>query len=438
MITSQEYAQRRKRVLEAIGKDGIAILMAAPECFRTGHVEYLYRQNSDFYYLSGFKEPEAILVLAPAYKEGEYLLFNRERDEKSEIWTGRRAGQQSARDHYGASNAFSIQCVDKKLPEILSQYQQVYYPFGQEKLAGRIAQWTKENPPAELIDLNKILHEMRLKKSAAEMELMRTAAYISANAQRRAMKTCRLGMMEYELEAELLYEFARHQAYPPAYNNIVAGGGNACVLHYVDNNAQLNANELVLVDAGGEYQYYASDITRTFPISGRFTPEQRAIYEIVLRAQKAVIEQIKPGVSFDQLQQTTVQLLTQGLLQLGLLSGDLETLLKEQAYKKFYMHNVSHWLGLDAHDVGAYRMNERWRILEPNMVLTVEPGIYIQPDEKIAKKWWNIGVRIEDDIAVTAEGHEILSKDAPKEIDEIENLMIGNRHPERSEGSFYK
>lgn len=433
MITKKEYAERRQRVMKVIGPQGIVILPAAAECMRSGEADYLYRQDSDFYYLSGFKEPEAVLVLAPGRKEGEYILFNRQRDPNAETWVGVRVGQTGAVKDYDADQAFPIESISEKMPELLANYRQVYFPIGKDadfdkQVIGWVKQITKHvrsgiGVPTTFVNVQDIIHEMRLRKSPAEIELLRIAAKVSAQAHTRAMQTCRPEMTEYQLQAELLYEFSRGHCYPPAYNSIVASGPHACVLHYVDNHDQLKNGDLVLIDAGGEYEYYAADITRTFPVNGRFSKEQRAIYEIVLDAQKSTIATIKPGLPWEKLQEQTVHVITKGLLQLGLLQGDLQNLIAERAWFHFYMHQVTHWLGLDVHDAGKYKVDGQWRLLEEGMVLTIEPGIYIRPDEKIDKKWWNIGVRIEDDILVTAQGHEILTDAVPKEIIKIEALM---------------
>lgn len=433
MITQAEFLQRRQRIMHAIQPDSVVILPAAHEFKRNHDSDYLYRQNSDFYYLTGFREPEAVMVLAPGRKEGEYILFNRERNFDAEVWVGARSGQEGAREHYHADQAFPINSIDVKMLEILTGRRRIYYPVGQDSIIDQqMIEWINQlrrqirsgtNAPNEFIDISQILHEMRLLKSPAEIELMRQAAQVSAAAHRRAMQVCKPGMMEYELQAELLFEFCRHDCYPSAYNSIVGGGANSCVLHYVDNNTKLKDGDLVLIDAGGEYQYYASDITRTFPVNGRFSPEQRAIYELVLQAQLATIARVKVGTPWNELQDIPRQIITEGLVELGLLKGNVKDLLETHAYQCFYMHNIGHWLGLDVHDVGNYRVNQQWRRLETGIVLTVEPGIYIRPDANVDKKWWNIGVRIEDDVLVTEQGHEVLSKDALKQIDEIERLM---------------
>ncbi len=428
-----EFKMRPQQLLTQIGNNSIAVIPAAPEYLRNGDADYRYRQQSDFYYLTGFPEPEAVAVFAPGRKEGEFILFNRERDAAAEIWVGKRAGQDGACSEYGADQSFSIHALDEKVLEILSHYQTIYYPFGCDATFDqRVMGWIKHlrarvragvAAPAALKDLSKITSEMRLIKSVAEIEVMRKVASISAAAHCRVMETTKPGMWEYELEATLLYEFTRRGCRSVAYNSIVGAGANACVLHYVDNNTQIKDGDLILVDAGGEYDYYAADITRCFPANGQFSPEQRAIYEVVLAAQLAVIAAIKPGVKWDQLQPIAIRKITEGLIELGILKGQVDDLIESRAYFGFYMHNIGHWLGMDVHDVGQYKIGTEWRSLQPGMVFTVEPGIYIQPQDKVAEKWWNIGVRIEDDVVVTATGCEILTKDVPKRIDEIEALM---------------
>jgi Xaa-Pro aminopeptidase len=432
-MTSDEYKRRRRKVIETIGPDAVLILVAAPEYLRNGDAHYFYRQNSDFYYLTGFKEPEAVLVLIPQRAEGEFILFNRKRNPAAEIWTGIRAGQQGAVEIYDADEAFPIDAIDTRLPELLVGKQRIYYPIGLEAaFDAKLISWVNKvaqriragiNAPHELINSNDVLHEMRLRKSNNEIAMMRKAGEVSAYAHRCAMEQCRPGMKEYELAAIVIGEFARHDCFPPAYSTIVGGGVNSCVLHYIDNNARLNDGELVLIDAGGEYQYYASDITRTFPINGKYTNEQRAIYNLVLQAQLTAIKSIKPNVPWQKLQEIAARIISEGLLELGLLKGSLEEILTKHTYRQFYMHNVGHWLGLDVHDAGSYAINGRSRPLEPNFLFTVEPGIYVQPAENVDKKWWNIGVRIEDDVLVTQTGCEVLTKDVPKEISEIEALM---------------
>jgi Xaa-Pro aminopeptidase len=437
MVTAQEFKKRRQKLLNQVGSEGAALVVSASECKRNGDVEFPFRQDSDFYYLTGFCEPDAVALFLPGRTEGEYILFNRERDPASECWVGARAGQEGACKIYGADQAFAITVLDEKIVGILDGRGKLYFTIGKDSdWDKRVAAWTakirakhRQDVKAldELIDIRSILHEMRLRKSPSEIALLRRAAEISAAAHRRAIRTCSPGMFEYELEAELLYEFTRQGSRASAYPTIVGGGGNGCVLHYVTNDAQLVDGELVLVDAGAEYQYYAADITRTYPINGRFTPEQAAVYELVLKTQQAVIDKIKPGVVWNELQQTAIEHISAGLLQLGILSGTLDELLTKRTYQQYYMHNIGHWLGLDVHDVGSYKVDGKSRVLESGMVLTVEPGIYLAANESLSKNWWNIAVRIEDDVLVTDKGCEVLTKDVPKSILEIESLIAKTR-----------
>ena len=431
-MNRKEFARRRKELMQMMGKGAMAILPAAPQRLRNRDVEYPYRQDSDFHYLTGFPEPEAVAVLIPGRKHGEYVLFSRERDIEKETWNGRRAGQEGACSDYGADDAFPISDIDDILPGLMEHCERVFYAMGQE-FDQRLMQWVNQirqqsrsgsRPPTEFVALDHLVHEMRLYKSRAESSTMRKAARISAAAHRRAMQTCRPGMMEYQLEAELRHEFMRSGSQAVAYNPIVGGGANACILHYTENNMALQDGDLVLIDAGAELDNYASDITRTFPVNGRFSPAQRAVYEVVLAAQDDAISKIKPGNHWNEPHEAAVRVLTQGLLDLGLLKGKLTDLLKSEAYRRFYMHRTGHWLGMDVHDVGDYKVGGVWRMLEPGMVLTVEPGLYIPAGSKgVAKKWWNIGVRIEDDVLVTATGHEVLTVEVPKTVAEIEGLM---------------
>jgi Xaa-Pro aminopeptidase len=429
-----EFKRRRRQLMQMMGPGSVAILPAAPEVVRNRDVHYPYRPDSDFYYLTGFTEPEAIAVLIPGRKQAEYVLFCRERDEKRERWDGPRAGQEKAVQEFGADDSFPIADCEEILPGLLEECTRVFYAMGSNPdLDKRLADWVNQirgksrigvHGPVEFIALDHYLHEMRLYKSTAEVQRMRHAAKITAAAHARLMQTCRPGMQEYELEAEFIHECAtrgaRFQAYPP----IVGGGANACVLHYVDNRDELKDGDLVLVDAGCEYGYYASDITRTFPVNGRFNPAQRAIYELVLAAQEAAIAKVKPGNHWNDPHDAAVRAITKGLVDLGLLKGAVTRLIKEQAYTRFYMHRTGHWLGMDVHDVGDYKVDGAWRELEPGMTLTVEPGIYIPAGTRgVPKKFWDIGIRIEDDVLVTADGHEVITRDAPKAVAEIEALM---------------
>lgn len=434
MLKKTDFAKRRKQLMKKVSPSSIIIIPAAPTAFRNGDYDYPYRQNSDFYYLTGFEEPEAVAIIAPKRKDGEYILFNRPRNRDEEIWTGYRAGQAGARKDFGANEAFLISELESKLPALLEGRTEIHYTLGINKdfdklllnainkIRGRIRSGAQS--PIVFVDIADTLHEMRLIKSPAEIAIMRKAANISADAHLRAMQVCKPGMNEYELEAELQYIFNRNGARFPAYTSIVGGGANSCILHYNENNQVIKKDSIVLIDAGCEYQNYASDITRTFPANGKFSPEQRAIYDIVLAAQLAAIKAIRPGLTWEVPQKIIVKIITQGLLDLGLLKGKLADLIEKRAYAKFYMHNSGHWLGLDVHDAGRYKVNGKWRPLKPGMVLTVEPGIYISADiPGVAKRWHNIGVRIEDDVVVTAKGHEVLSQRLPKEVADIEALM---------------
>ena len=433
-MEQKEFARRRKQLMRMMGADAIAILPTNPEQSRNRDVDFPFRPHSDFYYLTGFPEPEAVAVLVPGRPHGEYLLFCRDRDLEMEIWNGRRAGPEGAVETYGADDAFPIGDIDDILPGLLESRERVFYTMGATpEFDQRVIGWVNtirsqsragKHAPDEFVSLEHFVHDMRLYKSRAEIRVMREAANIAAHAHKRAMQVCRPGMMEYELEAEFLHEF-RKAGGEPAYPAIVGGGENACILHYTENNAPLNDGDLVLIDAGVEHDCYASDITRCFPVNGRFSKAQRSIYELVLDAQLAALEEVYPGNGWDAPHQAAVKTLTKGLVKLGLLKGRPATLIKEQAYRRFYMHRTGHWLGMDVHDVGDYKVGDEWRVLEPGMVLTVEPGLYIAGGSKgVARKWWNIGVRIEDDVLVTRDGYDVLSKNVPKSVDEIEALMV--------------
>ena len=433
-MNKKEYSTRRRRLMQMMGGDSIAILPAAPMLVRNRDVEHAYRQDSNFFYLSGFDEPDSVLVLIPGRPQGEYILFCQERDEKMEMWNGPRAGQEGACEAFGADDAFPIDDLDEILPGLLEDREKVFYTMGfSADFDHKMMDWLNQvreksrvgvHAPSEFVALDHLLHEMRLFKSRSEIKMMRDAARISAKAHCRAMRVCKPGMMEYQLESELLHEFAQHGCREQAYQSIVGGGANACVLHYIRNDCELKDGDLVLIDAGAEKQYYASDITRTFPVGGTFSEPQKAIYEIVLAAQQAAIEAVIPGNHWNDPHYAAVRTITKGLQKLGLLKGNLRTLIKDEAYRRFFVHRTGHWIGMDVHDVGEYKIDGVWRLLEPGMVLTVEPGIYIQPGSKgIAKKWHGIGVRIEDDILVTKDGYEILSDGVPKTVDEIEALM---------------
>ena len=441
MITKREYAARRRDVMSVMQPNSIAIIAAAPERIRSKDTLYPYKQCTNLTYLCGFPEPDAVMLLIPQRSQGEFVLFCREKNPQREIWDGFRHGPSGAIESYCADDAFPIDDIDDILPGLLESKSHVYYSLGKDAdFDNRVMQWTKEiwkNPaseqkghhsvkPGELKDFDHLLSEMRLIKSSAEIKLMRKAADISAHAHRRVMTYCRPHLSEYHLQAEIEHEFMRSGASGPAYTSIVGAGKNACVLHYIENRDKLRSGDLVLIDAGCEYENYTADITRTFPISGKFTEPQAAIYDIVLAAQTAAIENIAPGLSFDRGNKAAIYEITKGLVELGLLNGDVDSLIAQGAYRQFYMHSVSHWLGMDVHDVGDYKIEDCWRVLEPGMVLTVEPGIYIATDNKnVDKMWRGIGIRIEDNVLVTQKGNEILTEQVPRDRQQIEQLMAG-------------
>ena len=431
-MNSKEFAKRRKTLMRMVAEDGIAILPSAPVRKRSRDVEYRYRQDSDFYYLTGFAEPDAVAVLAPGRDNGEYVMFCRERDRTRELWDGSRSGPDGVVERFGADDAFPIDDIDDILPGILETRNRVFYTMGAyADFDQRMTEWVRSlknresagvHTPHEFIALDHVLHDMRLYKSRAEISAMRKAAKIAVKAHRRAMAAIRPGLFEYEVEAEYIHEFRRHDA-TISYAPIVGTGANACILHYVDNRARLEDGELLLVDAGCEYDYYASDVTRTMPVNGRFTPEQRAVYEIVLEAQLAAIARTVKGNHWNDPHDAAVRVITKGLKKLGLLEGTVPRLIRDEAYREYFMHRTGHWIGMDVHDVGDYKVGDEWRFLEPGMVTTVEPGIYINGSRKVPAKWRNIGVRIEDDVAVTNNGPDVLSKGLAKEPDDIEKLM---------------
>jgi Xaa-Pro aminopeptidase len=437
-MPKKEFAKRRQKLMDHMGENSIAVLPNAPVANRNRDVDFPYRSESHFHYLTGFDEPESVLVLIPEREHGEYILFCRERDLDKEIWDGYRAGQEGAINLYGADDSYPIEDLDDILPGLLEGKEKVYYTMGnQAEFDSHMVSWINKlrqgarsgkHSPHEIVELEHTLSELRLYKSSYEIKAMRHAAEASVKAHIRAMQFTRPGVWEYEVEAELLHEFMKHGCRSPAYPSIVGGGENGCILHYIENNSKLKNNDLLLIDAGAEYQCYAADITRTFPVNGQFTPAQRALYQIVLDAQYAAIEAVKPGNHWNQPHEAAVRVLTEGLLREGLLEGDLETLIDTQGYREFYMHRTGHWLGMDVHDVGDYKVDEEWRLLEPGMVLTVEPGLYIRDPEHIDKKWHFIGIRIEDDVLVTKTGCEVLTAGVPKEIDAIEALMAKAQH----------
>lgn len=416
-------------------QDSVAIIASAREATRSNDTQYRYRQDSDFLYLTGFDEPEAIAVIAPSHKEHKYTLFVRPRDAEREIWDGRRAGVEGAKSEYGADAAFPISEFKEKLTELINGATNLYYRIGNghadldETIVKRIRHLREMgrrgmSAPQAIIDTGTIIHEMRLFKSEEEIEFMQRAADIASEGHIEAMRQARPGMNEYEIEALVEYVFRKNGASGPAYNSIVGSGANATVLHYINNDATLADGDLLLIDAGAEYRGYASDITRTFPVNGRFTAAQRDIYELVLKTQMTCVEKVRPGASVDELKNYSIELLTEGMVQLGLLQGETKKLIEEEKYKQFYMHGLGHFLGLDVHDVGRYQIKDEARRLEPGMVMTVEPGLYIAANTKdIPEKYLGIGVRIEDDVLVTTDGNRVLSSKAPKQVEEIEELM---------------
>ncbi len=433
MIETREFTRRRKHLMQDMGPDSIAILPTAVEQTRNRDVNYVFRPDSDFLYLTGFWEPESVLVLIPGRKHGEYVLFCREKDETQEIWHGRRAGQEGVLESYGADDSFPIDDIDDILPGLMENKTRVFYTMGihsdfDQRLTGWVNQLKQKvrmgiNAPGEFVALDHPLHEMRLFKSASEIKLMKKAAAVSCKAHERLMSSCQPGLLEYQLEAEFVHQCMFNGCREQAYPSIVGGGENGCILHYTENNAPLKDGDLVLVDAGGEYHGYAADITRTWPVNGHFSAEQKALYEIVLDAQLAAIEMVYPGSHWNAPHEAAVKVITRGLVRLGLLKGRIDKLIRDEAYKPFYMHRTGHWLGLDVHDVGDYKIDNEWRMLEPGMVLTIEPGIYTGDNRKIPKKWRNIGIRIEDDVCVTRNGYDVLTADAPKSIADIEAVM---------------
>lgn len=435
-LTQSDFQKRRDQLAAEIGLRSIAIIATREEMFRNRDADYKYRADSSFFYLTGFAEPEAVAVIETFDTEEEgytYSLFCRERNREMEIWTGYRAGIDGAVDDYDADEAYAIDLLDEEIIAKLQGKERLFYRIGQQaSFDAKITKWIAEASgesrrgtaaPTQLIQLDTILDEMRLHKEPKEIELMQIASDISAQAHTQAMKSVRPGMMEYTLEAELNYIFGKNGCVP-SYNSIVGGGENACILHYVENNKQLNDGDLVLIDAACEYEFYASDITRTFPVNGKFNPEQKALYNIVLDAQIAAIDAVRIGNSYKEPHYVAVRILVQGLLNLGIMQGDLDEIIETEAYRQFYMHGTGHWLGMDVHDVGAYKVDGEWRTYQEGMVVTIEPGLYIAPDdETVDPKWRGIGIRIEDDIVVTQDGPRNLTAKVVKTIEDIEALM---------------
>ncbi|MFP5373509.1 MAG: aminopeptidase P N-terminal domain-containing protein [Gammaproteobacteria bacterium] len=438
-IPASRYARRRRQLMRMAGDDAILVLPAAPERIRSRDTHHPYRQDSDLWYLTGFPEPEAVLVLVPGRGAGESILFCRERDPEREGWDGPRVGPEGAGDVYGMDDAYPVDDIDEILPGLLEGRSRVYYHFGRDaefdlKLIGWVNRVRAQvrrgaQPPHEFLELGHLLDEMRLFKDRDELALMRRAAAITVQAHQAAMRAVRPGMREYQLQAEIERVF-RAAGAQPAYGSIVGAGANACVLHYVANDGPVRDGDLVLVDAGAEYRGYACDITRTFPAGGRYSKAQRALHDLVGQAQAAALAQARPGVAYEAGHEAAVEVLTEGLLRLGLLKGRLENNIARGNYKRYYRHKTGHWIGLDVHDVGEYRLDGHSRLLEPGMVFTIEPGLYVPPDDgSVAAKWRGIGVRTEDDVLVTRDGHEILTAGLARSADEIEEFMAAAPGP---------
>ena len=436
-ITPGDFARRRRELMSVMEANSIAILSGSLVHLRNADVEFSFRQNSDFHYLTGFDEPDAVLALIPDREPGEAILFCRERDNDHERWHGVTTGPERAMQLYGMDDAFPIADIDEILPGLIEGRSRLYYPMGHEAdFDGKVIDWVRmistngqpgAQPPGEFIQLEQYLHELRLFKSAVEVDLMRRAANATSRGHIRILRYIRPGVMEYEVEAELYHEFLMNGAREPAYPAIVGGGDNACTMHYVANNDELLDGDLVLVDAGGEYENYASDLARTFPVNGRFSKTQARVYDIVLKAQQAAIDEVQPGNTWNRPHEAAVRQVTVGLIELGILEGDLETLLSEEAYLPYFPHKTGHWLGLDVHDVGDYQINGQWRVFEEGMVTTIEPGIYFNPElVDVPEEFRGIGIRIEDDVLVTRKGNEVLTSEVPKTIGEIESIMAGS------------
>ena len=433
MIKQKEFARRRRQLMRRAGEDSIIILQAAPTRLRNNDVYFPYRQDSDFLYLTGFREHDAILVLVPDADDGTSILFCRERDPEREMWDGPMVGLERAVSEYGMDRAHDIKEADALLRDLLCDRERIYYDLGRHPLFDqRLIGWLNEfrgetrktfHAPEEIHALDHMLHDMRVYKSREELAVMRRSAKVAIEAHQRAMEICEPGLNEAEIQASLLHTFTRHQC-ETSYLPIVGGGANACVLHYIANNQELRDGDLLLIDAGAEYDGYASDITRTFPVNGRFSAEQKALYEVVLAAQEAGIGKARAGNQWQDVHDAAIRAATEGMIDLGILKGDLDEQLETQGYKQFYVHNTGHWLGLDVHDVGEYTIDGHSRELEPGMVMTIEPGIYIRPDEQRVKKCWRgVGIRIEDNVAITSGDPRILTEGLARTVDEIETQM---------------
>ena len=424
MIETVHFRQRRQQLLHRMGA-GVAVIPTAPETVRSRDSHYPYRFDSYFYYLTGFAEPESVLILI-AGAQPKSVLFCRDKDLEREIWDGFRYGPDGAKEFFGVDEAYSISRLDELAPQLLANQPRLFFALGVDSAwDGCVSGWLNQlrsqvrtgvSAPPDVADVRALLDDMRLIKAPEEIDTMKRAASISAAAHRRAMRATRPGVMEYEVEAELLHEFRRQGAQSPAYHSIVAGGANACVLHYVFNNARLHDGDLLLIDAGCELDGYASDITRTFPVNGRFSGPQKELYELVLAAQAAAVEAIRPGAGWNDPHEAALRVLAQGFIDVGLCQGTLDAVLESGDYRRFYMHRTGHWLGLDVHDAGNYKQGDAWLALEPGMVLTVEPGCYVRPADNVPKHFWDIGIRIEDDAVVTASGCEIITHEVPKTV----------------------
>ncbi len=431
MSNAAIYRERRARLLQQMGR-GIAVIPTAPEVVRNGGTHYPYRFDSYFHYLTGFAEPEAVLVLIAGNAE-QAILFCRERNPEREVWDGFRHGPEGAKTKFGFDAAVPVGELDDRLVELMGNQPALFHPVGQDSawdarllgLRARVQEKVRSgvSAPNEIHDIRTLLDEMRLIKDDHEVATMRRACAISAEGHRRAMRSTRAGMYEYEVEAELLHEFRRQGAQSPSYPSIVAGGANACVLHYVNNDTELRDGELLLIDAACELDGYAADITRTFPVNGKFSAAQKDVYEMVLAAQTAAIHAARPGNHWNEPHDAALRVIAQGLLDFGLCAGSMDDVLESESYKRFYMHRTGHWLGMDVHDVGAYKVEGAWRTLMPGMTFTVEPGCYIRPADDVPRALWNIGIRIEDNVLITSHGSEVLTADVPKTVAEIEELM---------------
>jgi len=430
------FRKRRERFIRSTGEGAVAIIPAAPTAIRSNDVEFVYRQDNDFYYLTGFVEPESAALFAPGHPDGEFVMFVQPRDKERETWTGRRAGIEGAMIDYGADKAYSIEEFDKVVARYVDQAERLHYPLGlNEKMNERMLRILRHSQAmrprtgtgaSSILDPREIIHEARLRKEPGELEAMRRGAAISAQAHRRAMGEARGGMMEWEVEALVDFTFRRNGAAGPSYPSIIASGPNAAVLHYITNDREISKGDLLLIDAGCEYQFYASDVTRTFPVGTRFTALQKQMYEIVLAAQLKAIEIIKPGIKVDEPHEAALRVLVDGMRDLHLLPGSAEEIIASASYRRYYMHRTSHWLGMDVHDVGLYRHGGESRVLEPGMVLTVEPGLYVAPDDAMApESMRGIGIRIEDDVLITESGHEVITFATPKTVADIEVLTGG-------------